>query len=97
MIGEKKLSVLQNLSVRGEKKLVRKKEDRVLCRVCKEQKGRSEVMRAELIREPIIESLPTIRRKTTPFLRNVFLLTKTIIYSSNHFIIVPVIKGKIIN
>jgi uncharacterized membrane protein len=42
--------------------MARKQEDRVLCQVCKEQKGRSEVMPAELIREPIIETI----RKTLP-------------------------------
>jgi uncharacterized membrane protein len=42
--------------------MVRKQEDTVLYQVCKEQKGRSDVMPVELIREPIIETI----RKTLP-------------------------------
>jgi len=40
----------------------RKQQDTVFCQICKEQKKRSEVIPAELIREPIVE----IIRKTYP-------------------------------
>lgn len=40
----------------------RKQQDTVFCQICKEQKKRNEVIPAELIREPIVETI----RKTYP-------------------------------
>jgi uncharacterized membrane protein len=42
--------------------MARKQQDTVFCQICKEQKKRSEVIPAELIREPIVETI----RKTHP-------------------------------
>jgi len=47
---------------RGENKMARRQQDTVLCQICKGQKKRSETIPAELIREPIAETI----RKTYP-------------------------------
>jgi uncharacterized membrane protein len=48
--------------MRGENKMARKQRETVLCQICKEQKKQKEVIPAELIREPIAETI----RKTHP-------------------------------
>jgi len=42
--------------------MTRKQQETVLCQICKEQKKLSEVIPAQLIREPIVETI----RKTNP-------------------------------
>ena len=43
--------------MRGENKMTRRQQETVICQVCKEQKKISEVLSAEMIREPIVERI----------------------------------------